>query len=382
MSEPRLLHVITGLSTGGAEMMLYKLVSSTPNRAAVVSMGGDGPMGKLIRDAGVQVVSLGMRPGIPDPRAVLRLVKIIRKWKPDVVQTWMYHADLLGGLAARLSGVPVVWNIRQSTLDRASSKLHTRLTLAVCAKLSRTLPSRIICCSDAGRNLHTQLGYDAARMVLIPNGFDTEMFRPRPEIRKSFRRDFGIPEESPVIGLIARFDPQKDHESFFSAAGRLRESFPEARYLLCGSGVDQENPQIRQWIASHGLGDRTLLLGRRDDVHHVMNALDIVASSSYQEGFPNVIGEAMSSGVPCVVTDAGDSAMIVGDAGITVPPRDPAALADGWASILRMEALQRECIGRAARNRIIRHFSIQAVVGRYEDLYSRVKEIHAGNTGA
>jgi glycosyltransferase involved in cell wall biosynthesis len=372
VSAPRVLHVITGLRTGGAEMMLLKLASSTADRALVVSLTGEGPMGERMREAGVEVRSLGMRPGTPDLRAVPRLIRIIREWRPDLVQTWMYHADLLGGIAGRLAGVPVVWNIRQSTLDRSTSKLHTRATLAICARLSHRLPARIVSCSRAGSNLHADLGYDGSRIVLIPNGFDVEHFRPDAVAREEVRRELGVPPSAPLIGLVARFDPQKDHRSFLAAAAILGERWPEARFLLCGDGLTAGNAEVRGWIRDHRLEDRVLLLGRRPDVNRVMAALDVATSASYQEGFPNVIGEAMATGLPCVVTDAGDSGSIVGSAGIVVPVRDPEALARGWDEVLSLEPAARSRLGEAARQRVVDRFSLRTSVSRYEALYTQI----------
>ncbi|CAN5658145.1 glycosyltransferase [soil metagenome] len=372
MKGPRVLHVITGLRTGGAEMMLLKLASSTADRVLVVSLTGDGPMGDRMREAGVEVRSLGMRPGVPDPRAVPRLLRIVREWRPDLMQTWMYHADLLGGLAGRLAGVPVVWNIRQSTLDRTTSKLHTRVTLALCARLSHRLPARIVSCSRSGSNLHTNLGYDGSRIVLIPNGFDVDHFRPDPAARAAVRRETGVPADVPLIGLIARFDPQKDHRSFLAAAALLRVRWPDARFLLCGDGLDKENDVLHGWIRAHRLDDRVLLLGRRADVNRIMASLDVATSASYQEGFPNVIGEAMATGLPCVVTDAGDSAFIVGETGIVVPVRDPEGLARGWSKVLSLHPAERSRLGDAARSRVMNRFSLTIAVRRYEALYSQV----------
>lgn len=371
----RVLHLIAGLPTGGAEMMLYKLLSRTYHDSWVVSMTDVGRMGERIRELGIPVIALGMRRGIPDPRGLLEIIRILRRERPHVVQTWMYHADVMGGIAAWLGGgIPVVWNIRQSTLDSKSSKRGTVLTFRVAAALSRWLPERIVCCSEAGMKVHAALGYAREKIVLIPNGFDLQSFRPDPEARAAIRGELGIPQEAPLVGLVARFDPQKDHANFVEAAVRLLRVFPEVHFLLCGEGVVESNPEFTRRIAGTGVRDRFHLLGRREDVPRVTAALDVATSSSYQEGFPNVIGEAMACGIPCVVTDVGDSAGITADTGITVPPHDPAALADGWRRILGMPREERRSLGERARQRILERFALERVVSAYEELYENLAQ--------
>jgi glycosyltransferase involved in cell wall biosynthesis len=374
----KLLHISTSLATGGAQMMLYKLLSRM-DRAAfdtkVVSLVDIGPIGEKIQAMGLPVQALGMRRGSADPLAVLRLARWIRQDPPDIIQTWMYHADLVGGLAAKLAGgIPVAWGIRNSNLDPQSSSRMTIWTAKTCARLSRRLPARIVCCSEASRQVHAQLGYAADKMVVIPNGFDLALFKPDAAARRSVRQELSMPAESPLIGLVARFDPQKDHHNFVQAARIFHAVVPETHFLLCGDGISWDNPKLAGWIEAAGLGDCFHLLGRRDDIAHLMPALDIASTAShYGEGFPQVIGEAMACGVPCVVTDVGDSAIIVGETGIVVPAKDPQALADGWSHLLlelsREERLQ---LGLAARQRVIDTYSLETIVRQYEDLYMSV----------
>lgn len=372
----KIFHVITGLNnTGGAQTVLYRLLSRI-DRAAfeteVVSLIDIGPIGKRIQALGVSVRALGMRQGVPNPLVVLRLARWLRRDPPDVIQTWMYHADLVGGLAARLAGrIPVAWGIRHSTFDPQTTRRTTIWTAMACARLSRWLPARIVCCAEASRRVHTQLGYAADKMVVIPNGFDLAIFKPDPGARQSVRQELGIPAEAPIIGLTAFFRPQKDHRNFVQAAARLHAYLPESHFLLCGGGITWENPELAGWIEAAGIRHGCHLLGRRDDIPRLTAALDVAStSSSHGEGFPNVIGEAMACEVPCVVTDVGDSAIIVGETGVVVPQRDPQALADGWRRLLldmsREERLQ---LGLAARQRIMERYSLGKIVGQYERLY-------------
>jgi glycosyltransferase involved in cell wall biosynthesis len=367
-------HIITGLATGGAEMMLYKLLSALDSAefsSHVISLTDEGPLAERIRGLGVPVAALGMCPGRPSPLHVLRLARLLRQHKPDVVQTWMYHADLLGGLAARFAGrLPVVWNIRNSTLDPKTSKRTTRWTVQACAHLSHRWPSRIVSCSETARKVHVGLGYEPSKMQIIPNGFDLSSFRLDAAARQRLRQELGLPNETPLVGAVGRFDPQKDYPTLIAAAHRLHVDRPDVHYVLCGDRLTSQNPQLQEWIASSELQDRFHLLGRRADMPAVTAALDLATSSSaYGEAFSNVVGEAMACGVPCVVTDVGDSAYLVAETGKVVPPRDPASLAEAWLALLSLPAQERAALGKAARQRIQDHFSLPAVAAQYAALY-------------
>ncbi len=373
----RISHVISGLATGGAEMMLLKLLSRMDRdsfESRVLSLHDIGGVGERIRALGIPVHALGMRPRLPDPLKFLRLVGWLRQGAPDIIQTWMYNADLAGGLAARFSGrAPVVWNIQHSDLVSPDKRSTAFWTAKACTRLSRWLPSRIICCSVASRNVHAQLGYAADKMVVIPNGSDMEAYRPDAAARLSVRYELGLPDDALLIGLVARFHPQKDHHNFVQAAAMLLEHYPDIHFLLCGEGVDWENPQLVGWIEAAGIHDHCHLLGRRDDVPRIDAALDIASSSSaFGEGFPNILGEAMACEVPCVVTDVGDSALIVGDTGKVVPPRDLEALAAAWRELIDIGPEGRKRLGVAARNRAERDFGLDGVVARYEGLYNEL----------
>lgn len=373
-----ILYVITGLFRGGAELMLYRLLSRmdrTRFTPQVVSLLEHGPISRKIQALGIPVRSLGMKEGIPNPVVVLRLARWLRQDPPDMMQTWMYHADLVGGLAARLVGnIPVAWGIRHSDLSSETSSRLTHLTVKTCALLSHWLPDHIVCCSEAARQYHTAIGYAAEKMVVIPNGYDVETFRPDLVARASVRKVLGVSEDAPIIGMVARFDPQKDHRTFVRAAQLLHRDRPDAHFLLCGMEVTWENQELARWIDDAGLRTHCHLLGRRDDdIANVTAALDIASlSSSYGEGFPNVVSEAMCCGVPCVVTDVGDAALIVGQTGIVVPPRNPEALAAAWRTMLEMGCEGRRPMGIAARQRIRERFDIAEIAGRYEHLFEEL----------
>jgi len=371
-------HVITGLGQGGAETMLLKLLRQTDrtqfSMRVVSLLAPPGPIAERIEALGIPVVALGIGRQVPNPAGLWRLASILRDARPDLVQTWMYHGDLVGGLAAKLASIrlPVIWNIRQSNFDPNNSRRRTIQLARLCAMLSKRLPNRIICCSNVARRVHAAMGYDESKMQVIPNGFDLLAFRADPSARVALRTELGLPSDARLLGMVARFDPQKDHQTFVAAAQRLHARLPDVRYVLCGAGVDRGNAELTDWVDRAGLTGVCHLLGQRNDMARVNAALDLATlSSAYGEGFPNVLGEAMACEVPCVATDVGDSAHVIGDTGRVVPPRDPHALADAWGDLLADPSSLR-ALGKQARRRIVDNFSIARVTRAYETTYQSI----------
>lgn len=382
MRPLKILHLITGLEVGGAQTMLLKLLGALDPmdfEPLVVSMVEPEPMGRRIASLGVQVETLGMRRGFPDPRGMLRLVRLLRNFGPDLLQTWMYHADLAGGLALPWVSGPgkrpaLVWNIRQSDLDPRMTRRGTRWIARLNGRLSHWVPDHIVCCSQRARAVHLALGYRTEILSVIPNGFELDRFKPDPAGGAALRSELGIPQGAPVIGVAARFDPQKDLPNFIEAAVAVGSSRPESRFILCGPGMDAANPRLRSWISQAGVGESFRLLGSRDDMPRVFSALDILVSpSAYGEGFPNVLGEAMACGVPCVVTDVGDSALIVGDTGLSVPPRAPGPLADALLRMLAESPGQSAHRAESARARIATRYALSGIAARYAALYQSLR---------
>ena len=377
MIARRVAHVITGLNPGGAEMMLFKLLSAMDRvvfKPEVISLTGMGPLAERIQALDITVRALGMRRGVPNPLSLLRLAVWLRRSKPDVIQTWMYHADLIGGIAAKLvGGIPVIWGIRHSNLDPQGNKRKTIWTANACARLSNWLPTQIVCCSEASLPVHAALGYATRKMCVIPNGFDLDVFRPDPSARRSVRAELGIPEDTLLIGMFARFHAQKDHRNFVEAAALLHAHHPDIHFLLCGDGITWGNRVLSGWIVTASIHEHCHLLGPREDIPRLAAALDIASSSSFGEGFPNVVGEAMSCGVPCVVTDVGDSDRIVGTTGRIVAAKDPEALAMAWKEMIALGEEGRRRLGVAARKRVMDRFELSKIVKKYEALYTSLE---------
>lgn len=375
----KIVHVITGLKVGGAENMLFKLVTRRQNPEMmheVISLGDIGPLGERIQQAGIPVRALGMHPGRPDPRPILKLAHWLREMQPDVVLTWLYHADVVGGIANKIAGdFPLAWNVRRSYMDRATLKPSTFVLGRLCCRLSHHLPRRILCCSYSGMEEHLRLGYASRKMEIIPNGFDTELFRPNPAARLAIREELGLDENTPLIGMMGRFHPMKDHRNLIQAAALLHRTHPEVHFLCAGAKMSWDNPELVHLLRADDLCDHFHLLGPRTDVTTLTAALDIATLSSRSgEGFPNVIGEAMACGVPCVVTDVGDSGYIVSDTGVVVPPRSPVALQSAWGKILALSPTEHTALGEAARRRVQSEFSLDVIVARYEQFFREMVE--------
>jgi len=348
--------------------MLARLVTGCEReryRSIVVSMTVPGAVGPLLDRAEVEWHTLGMRRGMADWRGATRLFRLLRELQPEILQTWLYHADLLG-LLAQLRTPPFIlfWNIRCTETVGVGT---VRKILSWCS----AKPDAVIVNSLAGRRFHEQIGYRPRRWEHIPNGCDTSLFKFNEEARRDLRRELGIADEAIVVGLPARHHPMKDHTTFLAAAARLAAVRPEAVFLLIGQGVDRSNRALRQLIEAHGIATRVKLMGERADMPDVYPVLDIATlSSAFGEGCPNVLIEAMSCGVPCVATDCGDAAEILGQTGTVVPRRNPEPLAAAWERLISLGSGARRSMGAEARQRIARSYDLQGVVGRYDALYS------------
>lgn len=372
----KVLHIINDLSIGGSEIMLYKLLSRI-NRSvfepSVISLNGVGALGARLRGLGISVESLGLKSSVVNSLSVFRLLQSARRISPQLIQGWMYH----GNLAAQLAGivaprpVKVIWNIRQSLYSLSDEKPATARAIRLGARLSRW-PVLILNNSQKSIAQHAALGYSADKMVIVPNGFDTDGFGPSDHDRASVRAELGVPENTLLIGRIGRYHQTKDYPNFLRAAALVLRDYPDAQFVVAGKNVDWNNDELRRQVQNLGLVERIHLLGERLDMARLTAALDIAISSSHAEGFPNVIGEAMACAVPCVVTDVGDSGWVVGHTGRVIPPQDSNALAAACRELIEIGRDRRRQLGLAARARIITRYSISSVVQQYETLYRRI----------
>jgi glycosyltransferase involved in cell wall biosynthesis len=371
------LHVITGLNDGGAEAALFRLVCfDRAHCHHVVSMMDLGKYGPALRERGISVDCLEMQPGRADFASFRKLVRLIRRVRPDVVQTWMYHADLLGGMAARVAGVHAVsWGIRHSNLTPGTVKRSTIWVARACAVLSKWIPARIVSCSAQAAVAHRRIGYASRKLSVIPNGYDLVRFGHDEAARAALRTEWGA-DDAFVIGMVARYDPQKDHDNLIGALSRLVGAGHRILCVLVGTGMDRDNASLMAALDAIGVADKVLLLGRRADIPQVMSALDLHVLSSLGEAFPNVLAEAMACGTPCVTTDVGDAALIVGDCGWVVPPRDSVALASAIADAMSAAGDRDAWSARRARAR--KHIESTFTIERMAESYASVWEAARG----
>ena len=341
---------------------------------SVISLASPGPLSAEFSSRGIPTHHLGLQPGRVSFAGLSRLISKLKIEKPDLVQGWMYH----GNLAAQLAGFfmrncpPIAWSIRGTHTDLAREKDLTALTILVGAKLSRR-PAAIIYNSTVSAEEHwRKLKYSRDREVVIPNGFDTTAFTPSSEARARIRAELGVAENSLLVGLVARYHPVKDHTTFVAALARARSRHPEMVGVLAGSGTDAADAGLDALLTRTGTRDFIYCLGERSDVPDLTAALDISCNSSLSEGFPNAVGEAMACGVPCVVTDVGDSGWIVGDTGRVVPASSPELFGAALTDLAQLGAHGRRVLGERARQRIVEKFSLDAVVQHYVQTYKAI----------
>jgi glycosyltransferase involved in cell wall biosynthesis len=352
------MHVITGLGVGGAERALVQLATALQSREMpqhVVSMGERGHHAGVLEAAGVGVTALGIRSSLNALGGCCRLAALVSRERPDVLQGWMYHGNVLAALAHRL--VPgrrsrrLMWNVRASNVD---DKRYGRI-VKLNAMLS-SVPDIVIANSQVGINFHLGHGFHPRRIEIIPNGIDTNRFRPDPAARRRLRAELGIASDSVVAIHIARADPMKDHATFLTAMARL----PGIIGLLVGAGTQEMS-----------LPSNVQALGQRNDVEGLVACADIVVcTSAFAEGFSNALAEGMSAGLIPIATDVGDARLIVGDTGSIIRPRQVAELENAIAAQAAKPLDERQRQGLRTRTRIVENFALQRFVERFAMLYA------------
>lgn len=351
--------------------MLHRLVARSRDKSkiAVVSLRANGHVRTMLEEDGVRVVEMGFHQHIEGLAQYRKLKQCLSALKPDLIQTWLYHADLLGGLVGRSLGVPVVWNIRLAEYW-TQRKLATKLIIRLCARLSRSVPAGIIFCARQAKATHEKLGYRCSHQAVIPNGIDLKKFHRSEAVRIRARKEMGIRDEEVVVGNFGRYHPQKNQELFLQMAAKIRSTHPAVRFLMAGTGVTAEQPRLRELAT--GLGNSVQFLGQRHDIESLYQALDIYVSTSLGEGWPNTVAEAMACGVPCVVSNAGDSADVVGNTGIVVPDGTVTRFAAECERLIDAGAERRAQLGALAAARIRDHYSMERVAGLYDDFYQEI----------
>jgi len=371
----RVLHIITTLDNGGAERALYNLIVgglASTDEHFILSLRDEGKYGQLLSEEGIPVFSLGMKQSIPGIRIINRLRIVIRKVQPDIIQGWMYHGNLASIIAKMMftRRSVVVWNIRQSLYDLTTEKIMTQYIIKIARFISGSV-DKILYNSQLSRQQHEDFGFNKKSAEVIPNGFDSKRLLPNKTIAREQRRVLGIPKDALIIGHIARFHPMKDHVTFLNAAVRVAKEATNVWFVFIGYGVTSDNSFLNNKVPE-SFKERFLFLGDRDDVTDLMQILDLSCLSSWSEAFPNVLGEAMALGKPCVATDVGDCADIIGDIGFIVPSKDEKAMAEALLAFIFKSKEQRDQMGMAARERIEKKYALPKIVNQYKMLYENI----------
>ncbi|MBX3046474.1 MAG: glycosyltransferase [Anaerolineales bacterium] len=354
--------------------MLQRLVTHPDSRQhehRVLCLGSPTTLGTTLSEAGVQVEYLNVHPR--NPISLLRLFLInsrVVRFEPDVVHTWMYHANMLAALCIWRKA-PVLWAIHHDLTDTHAIKKLTALVIRMGAWFSKAYPKKIVSVSQVGVESHIPAGYEPSKFIVIPNGF---AIPPLNNEKASVAQELGIASTAQLIGMVARYHPMKDHANLIDAAALLSDDFPNVRFVLAGKEIDWSNPELVSRIEFHGLRDRFHLLGERSDINRLLSSLAIYTLSSRSEGFPLTIGEAMAMAVPSVATNVGDVAELIADTGLLVPSGNPQALAEAWGKLLSIQSSERLAMGQAARERIRQHFSLEAMVARYNSVYEEIAQ--------
>lgn len=365
----KIVHIITGLQDGGAEHTLYKICKyDSNNHHIVISFRGNDKYLPLLNNIGIKVYCLNV--GFFSIHKFFILIRLIRFLKPDVVQTWLLHADLIGGIAARLAGIRnILWNIRYSNIEGGKSKLSTILIIKILSKLSYKIPKLILVVSKKAKKIYENKGYDKRKLKFIPNGYDFSILKVKKSEKKNFRKNLRIQYNTPLLGKVARYDPLKDHSNLLKALSLLQLKKKNFFCVLVGTNINK-NKELSRDIKKLKLSGYVKLLGPTKNISKVMNGLDINIQSSNAEGFPNVVAEAMSLETPCVATDVGDTSYIVGKTGWIVPPNNPLRLSKAIEkAILEMDSVnwKKRCVN--ARLRIKKKFDIYKMIELYNKLW-------------
>lgn len=378
MAELKIVSIIIGLDVGGAEKMLSRLAERYHEDDlidhTIITLTDLGAFGRQLRRNGIRIYTVGLGNFFLLPFHFVKLIILIKKLRPQLVQTWMVHADLIGGLAAYIAGVPnIVWGVRTTDYNIESRK--TRLIRRLCIIASYLIPTSIICAASSSLKNSSDAGYNKKLLSVIHNGFDYDGLQRAVGTGKQFREALGIKKGDLLVGNIGRFNTAKDHRNFIQASLLVSAEFPSAKFILIGRDISTNNSAIDLEIRETNLKEKFFLLDERDDIPTCIDALDLFVLSSRSEGFPNVLGEAMAMGVPCVTTDVGDAKIIIGPGGRVVRPQDHEALSGAMLEVLKLPQDSRKDYGKRLSLRIQKEFSLTKIKNQYVQHYLSLMQV-------
>lgn len=363
----KIIHIITTLDVGGAESMLKRLAIETkeyPNyKQLILNLSEPGKNGMDLSNEGIEVINLKIKSFLYWPIRIYKLINIIRKEQPLAVYTWMYHADLIGGMASYIAGIRnIIWGIRCTNVS--SRSIITKILIRVCSLLSYVLPRVIICCSHSAKKTHESIGYCSKKMKVISNGYNLKNFNPDNNIKNKIKKNLGLSGDSKIIGTVGNFNELKDFNNFIKAASIAAENYENVYFFMIGRGLDRQNNQLMNWINKSKIQHKFFLFGQTDP-HDLYAAMDFYCLSSKSEGFPNVVAEAMAMKTPCIVTDVGDAKIIVNNIGEVVPPNNSNELGKGFIKMLSKPNFLVTKMGEDARHSISKNYNIVNVTKEF-----------------
>lgn len=361
---------------GGAQRLLEALVSGLAQpdfEHVVVCLGVETKLSADLRELGHSVHCLGLNILSGLFLGLYSTLRLLRDYEGvSVVHTWLYHGDLVGGLAAALSGSrPIVWSVHHASLDLRHEKYMTRILVKALSVLSRKIPDVVVYCSDYARAVHEALGYSPSEGVVVENGVDTDRFCPSESARRAFRRENHIPDYMPVVGIVARNVSIKGVDVFLRMAAKLDHRFENICYVMAGTGMTRENAELVDKIEEAGLGGKIKLLGERSDIEKVMNGLDILVCPSFSESFGLVVAEALACGVPVVASEISVLEAIVGS-NWTARIGDSSFFSEKVSELLGLPIEARTLIGKEGRDRVLQKWSVNTMLAGYSSLYRRI----------
>lgn len=371
----KILHIISSLDNGGAEVFLKRMILDFSNDkntfVSVVSLSNKGRIGIELENLGIIVTTINFKTFL-FPFSLFRLFIFILKLKPEIVQTWMYHSDFIGGILSKILGInKIFWNIRNSDIPQGRFSL-TFLIRLINSRLSFFIPKKIFCNSFSGKVSHVNLGYCEDKIIVVPNCFEIKEDKFN-NSKSSFMSTYGLSNNHVIIGAIGRFDKLKDYKNFVLASSLVSDEFSNVKFVLIGKDLDKKNSLLNKWIKDSNQINNFILFGFRNDVDFFLSEiLDIFCLPSLSEGFPNVLMEAMAYGVPCVSTNVGDAEIILDGNGILVPPNNFHELALGLITMINTPLSVRQKMGLVTKQLIKNKYSVSNISNIYKNIYNEI----------